>query len=224
MPTRLWNLISRESRELAGGGNKIAFSHDHHQLVTAGTDARLWDLNAADPTATPLILRGSQDKSIQNVGFSPDDHWLVTGNEDGSVRVWNVKDPEASPLILTGHTSGVDRLAFSSDSHWLATGSFYDSAVRLWDLTSNKMADTPLIFPINGKTSDIKFSNESTGSHWLMTGNYEDHTVMLWNLRLNELRDLACRTAGRNLTEDEWRRYFPGQKYRSTCAGLPVAR
>ncbi len=223
MPTRLWNLISRESRELAGGGNKIAFSHDHHRLVTAGTDARLWDLNAADPTATPLILRGSQDKSIQNVGFSPDDHWLVTGNEDGSVRVWNVKDPEASPLILTGHTSGVDRLAFSSDSHWLATGSFYDSAVRLWDLTSNKMADTPQIFPINGKTSDIKFSNESTGSHWLMTGNYEDHTVMLWNLRLNELRDLACRTAGRNLTEDEWRRYFPGQKYRSTC-GLPVAR
>ena len=42
-------------------------------------------------------------------------------------------------------------------------------------------------------------------------------TLCLWNLQLNGLIDLACRTAGCNLTRKEWEQYFPGQEYRKTC-------
>lgn len=221
---RLWNLISRESRDLPSGGHPVAFSQDHHWLVTGGGDARLWDLTAADSAAAPFILPGSQDKSIKEVVFSPNNQWLVTGNEDHTVRVWNLKEIAASPLVLKGHTSSVDRLAISSNSHWLATGSYGDKAVRVWDLTSNNPADSPVILSINGRTSYISFSNESNDSHWLVTGNYEDDSVLLWNLRLNELKELACRTAGRNLSEDEWRTYFPGEKYHETCPNLTAQR
>lgn len=31
--------------------------------------------------------------------------------------------------------------------------------------------------------------------------------------------DVACRTAGRNLTHQEWRRFFPNADYRETCPG-----
>ena len=32
-----------------------------------------------------------------------------------------------------------------------------------------------------------------------------------------KLADLACHTAGRNMTEAEWNRYLPGTDYRKTC-------
>jgi hypothetical protein len=41
-------------------------------------------------------------------------------------------------------------------------------------------------------------------------------------MRLDELRDLACRTAGRNLSEEEWKTYFRGQPYRRTCDDMPA--
>ena len=33
----------------------------------------------------------------------------------------------------------------------------------------------------------------------------------------------ACRTAGRNLTLDEWREYFPSRPYEVTCPEWPAA-
>jgi WD40 repeat protein len=222
---RLWDLRSRQFRELPGGGYPVAFSPDHHWLVTCNADARLWDLTSADPAATSITLPGSKDKSIEGVVFSPDNHWLVTGNEDNTARLWNLKDLTVPPLILKGHTKAVDRLAISADSRWLATGSYYEESVRLWDLTSNNPSDTSVVLSIDGSTGQlIAFSNDSKGSRWLVTGNSAANTVLLWNLRLSELEDLACRTAGRNLSEEEWKTYFPGQKYRSTCSALPVGR
>jgi hypothetical protein len=47
-------------------------------------------------------------------------------------------------------------------------------------------------------------------------------TARLWLLQVDELIDLACRTAGRNLTRREWMQYFPGEPYRPTCPDLPV--
>lgn len=35
--------------------------------------------------------------------------------------------------------------------------------------------------------------------------------------------EAACRTAARDLTRDEWDRYFPGEPYRRTCADLLAA-
>jgi hypothetical protein len=40
----------------------------------------------------------------------------------------------------------------------------------------------------------------------------------LWNIGLETLRAGACDVAARNLTKEEWRRYFGDEPYRLTCA------
>ena len=49
-----------------------------------------------------------------------------------------------------------------------------------------------------------------------------DETIILWDLAPDVLTAAACRTANRNLTCEEWRKYIVADKpYRKTCPGLP---
>ena len=61
----------------------------------------------------------------------------------------------------------------------------------------------------------------SPDGHWLATGDLVG-TVRLWTLGPEELMDVACRTAGRNLTRVEWEQYLPEQTYRKTCEQFPL--
>jgi WD40 repeat protein len=59
--------------------------------VTGSADAtaRLWDREAKDPAADPIVLRDHEDQgAVTAVGISQDNHWLVTGSTDGTVRLW----------------------------------------------------------------------------------------------------------------------------------------
>jgi WD40 repeat protein len=109
----------------------LAISPDNHWLVTGGEDgmARLWDLRANDPTASPVVLRGHKDV-VYALAISPDNHWLATGSWDGTARLWDLRanDPTASPV------------AISPDNRWLVTGS-KDGTTRLWLLQVNDLID-----------------------------------------------------------------------------------
>jgi conflict system STAND superfamily ATPase/WD40 domain-containing protein len=73
------------------GTSAIGVSQDNHWLVTGsdGDDdtARLWDLRAKDPAASPVVLRGHEGR-VSAVAISPDNHWLVTGSADRTARLW----------------------------------------------------------------------------------------------------------------------------------------
>jgi WD40 repeat protein len=64
----------------------------------------------------------------------------------------------------------------------------------------------------------VAFSPDSK----LLASGSTDHTIHLWHLQVAYLIDLACRTAGRNLTQDEWAQYFPDEPYRRTCPQWPA--
>jgi hypothetical protein len=49
----------------------------------------------------------------------------------------------------------------------------------------------------------------------------ENGTVYLWALGQDDLIELACRTAGRNISQADWARYSPGENYRITCPQWP---
>lgn len=225
---RLWDLSAPDPaaapivlRAHTDGILTVAFSPDNCWLATGGNDGTicLWDLSDSDPAAEPAVLR-VHEGAIEAVAFSPDNHWLVTAS-----RLWDLTayGPAADPIVLRGHEMQVSAVAFSPDSHWLATGSggllVKDSTVRLWDLTTVTSAANPIV--LRGHETGIIAVAFSPEGYWLVTGS-RDGTVRLWDLRLDELVDLACRTAGRNLTREEWEQYFPGQGYRQTCEQWPL--
>ena len=43
--------------------------------------------------------------------------------------------------------------------------------------------------------------------------------ITLWD----SWRDKACQRANRNLTQEEWQRFFSQEPYRPTCPNLPAA-
>jgi formylglycine-generating enzyme required for sulfatase activity len=90
-------------------------------------------------------------------------------------------------------------VAISPDSRWLVTGS-EDKTARLWDLTAKDPAAAPIV--LRGHEAAISCVAISPDSRWLVTGS-GDMTARLWQLRLNELMDLARRTLGRELVDEE---------------------
>ena len=60
----------------------------------------------------------------------------------------------------------------------------------------------------------------SPDNRWVVTGS-DDKTARLWLLQMKDLMHIARIMVGRNFSADEWRLYFPGEKYRKTFADLP---
>lgn len=175
-----------------------------------GTPIRLQDVK--NPSADPIILPGTTEE-FRRATFSPDGRWLAAALDEDAIGLWDLNNPSADFITLSGHASPVESLAFSPDSRWLATGSL-DSTTRIWDLTNPSA--TSRVLAGHRKISWVLSVAFSPDGRWLATAS-SDKTARLWTWRVADLIDLACRTAGRNLTQEEWVRYFGTDSYRKTC-------
>jgi WD40 repeat protein len=206
---------------------KVAFSSDSRWLFTSSFEKviRRWNLSAPDPSAGPFVLGSPLADPTEYLGdifLSPDNRWLVADSGAQETHVlWdlNASDPNTSARVLPNPSGlGSSEVAFDPESQWLVTRNGAQN--QRWDLTAADPAAAPVALP--GGTL-ISGGAVSADGRWLITGAW--NRVEFWNMRLDELRDLACRTAGRNLNEqDEWNVYFPGQRYRKTCNDLPARR
>jgi WD40 repeat protein len=222
---RLWDLAARDPAVTATvlGGAEFpvagaAFGPDSHWLAVGEEDVWLLDLTAESPKSDPMEIAGLGTP----VTFSPDGRWLVALRHfDQDIRLLDMADPAGEPLVLRGHDAKVSSIAVSDDGHWLATGSWDDTA-RLWDLTAADPAATSVLLPHEEAwLPHVVAVALGPDAHWLATA-VEGGTVRLWTLRLDDLMDLACRTAGRNLTRAEWEQTFGDEPYRKTCPELPM--
>jgi WD40 repeat protein len=233
-PDGKWRIVIREDvpalRELSGppielrrhdgGVTEWAFSGDGRWLLTGGEDgsARLWslgrirDMVRANLTPDPVAIFQHRE-AVTAALFGPDSRWLATLG--GTAALWSLDGPGRTATIstLSGDLGGVTQAAFNSESQWLAIGRS-DGGVRLWDLTYGSPASAPVdLGSLGSAVLSLRFD---AGSRWLSAASAGG--ARRWRVRLDELMDLACRTAGRSLSQEDWRRILGDEPYDSkTC-------
>src|SRR5262249_4518602 len=113
---------------------EMAFSPDGCWVASSSDDAtvRLWNLRAADPSASVRALGTHTDLLI----FSPDSHRLVTADREGGrlhVWDWEAAGPAAQLIVLPGPARTLREIVISPDNRWIVTR-HADKTTRLWDL------------------------------------------------------------------------------------------
>jgi WD40 repeat protein len=218
--SRSWNRPVTQSNVLVGAQSSralLAFSPDARWLV-GGSDSflqeevRLWPANAL--TAEPLRLRVGRGEIYG--AFSADGRWLAAvAGSSPTARLWPATDPTSEPRLLNGQASGNSSLAFGPDGRWLAIGG-NDGIMRLWATDEPQSEPLQLLQP-DGRAYAAVFSPDG---EWLATAS--SSTVRLWPLKTNAILRIACSTANRNLSPEEWQQYFDETPYRPTCPAPPI--
>jgi len=156
-----------------------------------------------------FLAAPSRDSAITALAFSPDGKALAIADANGKVWIWS---PDAKEIPLDSQDRAVQTLAFSSDGRRLAGGGS-KGTVQLWSLDGSRL---PIVWQGHaGPIAQVSFAED--GKELITTGATD--TVRRWSLDTDALIRLACRKAGRNLTEDEWKAVVPpGERFRE---GMP---
>ena len=144
--------------------------------------------------------------------FSPDGSVMVAADPEDYLRLLDV---DTLDWVGTGLRFPWDgRVSYAPDGSQFAT--VQADRIRLWDgRTGAYQASVPL--PDRTSVS-ISYLPDSTR---LLAAATDGRTWTI-DTRTSSWVERACETAGRNLTQDEWRRYFPNEPYDVTCLQWPA--
>lgn len=177
------------------------------------TSVLLVDLDARRVVrSTPVAHGGTPVCCARNNTVASDGRTVGIGNGSGDVVIVDAVTGEVSPL-LHAHEGRVESVSFAPDgATFVTTGR--DDEVKLWDrsrrlLGSVRLSAQNLRLRASFLAADRVLIFDDTGQ------------IYEWDPRPDAWEAHACKVAGRNLTLAEWGELFPGQAYRTTCAGFP---
>jgi hypothetical protein len=148
----------------------------------------------------------------------PSTNDLLVGGFDGVLRQVDPRTGSALAhpvLVESGPTFSL--AADSANGRFVVTGLLGQAS--LWNIDSLDQFGTPL----PGATGNMGAAAFTQRGHELVVVN-DDGTGVLWPMTVSAWEAHACAVARRNLTQEEWRRFAPGQPYRRTCPQYPAGR
>jgi WD40 repeat protein len=147
-----------------------------------------------------------------NIGdFSADGELFAAPSRDGPVRLL---DGATGALVADrpAHTDQAMYAAFSPDGTTYVSSGF-DGRVNLWDSDTGALLASVLpAGPLAGVAAEFVPGGDTVR---VFSG---EGDVYEWDLDVESWIDAACRIAGRDLDQREWREAFPDRPYRRTCS------
>ena len=203
-----------------GNVNAVAFSPDGTRVATGsggrfgffGSPSKGLDGSArVFDAATGAEITHLDDRGVNAVAFSPDGTRVATGSEDGSARVFDAAT--GAEISRLDHGGSVNTVAFSPDGTRVATGS-EDGSARVFDAATGAEISR---LDHGGRVNTVAFSPDGTQ---VATGS-EDGSARVWYADHDHLIEQAMGRLTRNLTHQEWRRFFHDEPYRRTRSDVP---
>jgi WD40 repeat protein/serine/threonine protein kinase len=188
----------------------LIFDPTGKTLISGSHDSRIirWDVESGTIIDAPLV---THTDSVTALLFTSDGSMLASASRDRRIIFWNTSTWEQIGQPILGHTDYITALSFNQDATILASGS-QDNTIRLWDVAGQEQLGLPLTGH-NNFVNTVAFN--SSGDQLVSTG--EDDLIIVWDMRLTAWQNMACHIANRNLSQQEWDRFFNTLPYHETC-------
>lgn len=193
---------------------------DDHVIVAATASSKL--VTAIDVPARhvkwSLVV---PDFALHQVALSPDGKTIAVDSGDrsnGHVTLYDVGDGKRRQSVSLQSYGGVEYLHHGD---WLIiTSGDTEPAAQLYDAATLDPIGVPFSYPATGSSGDpIAVNRAGT-----MFSEAEYGAPLLWDVNPADWLTIACRIAGRNLTQAEWHQYLPSRPYQITCPQWPRGR
>ncbi|WP_328519278.1 nSTAND1 domain-containing NTPase [Kribbella sp. NBC_00359] len=165
-------------------------------------------------TATGDVLsEGDLNLRINHAAHSPDGRRIAATGSKGEVVIIDVSSGDLLIAPTTGHTGAGRFVRFSGDGSRLVSGAA-DGTLSLWDARNLELLGT---VATSADTKKVAVSPSFANGRDVVTVAAFDGQTYRWDTRIGPTLDFACKMAGRNLTDEEWRQAFGDRPYGKTC-------
>ena len=148
---------------------------------------------------------------LNRLAFNPAGTILFTAQSE-NLQAWDI--PSGKRRFSLAASGDIDLIVPDPSSASFATVTH--GRLTVWDATTGaRLAQ----LPDAGYLHSAAFSPDG---RYLLAG-YEEQAAAVWLWRSGDLRDQACARLTSNLSHNEWKRWFPKQRYRQVCPNLPAA-
>jgi WD40 repeat protein/DNA-binding SARP family transcriptional activator/energy-coupling factor transporter ATP-binding protein EcfA2 len=157
------------------------------------------------------VVKADLSVDPASLDVSPDGTLLAVGAGTGEVGVADIRTGEWVRPPTDDHAGWVQRVTYAPDGNtFISSGN--DGQVKVWDGRTGQLLAT-----IAPGGSNVWASVEFLPDAHTITVATRDGSVYEWDTRVESWIKFACRVAGRNLTDAEWREALRDRPYQETC-------